>query len=45
MYTKLFDALIWTKYNEHMSNESINGNLNIGDKYKISKDDLNNFIY
>ena len=44
MYNKLFKALFRTKYNECISTELIKGNLNIGDKYKISRDDLINFI-
>ena len=44
MYNKPFKALIQTKYNESISTELIKGNLNIGDKYKVSRDDLINFI-
>ena len=44
MYNKPFKALIRTKYNESISTELINGNLNIGDKYKVSRDDLIHFI-
>ena len=41
---KLFMALIRTKYNESISTALINGNINIGDKYKVSRGDLTNFI-
>ena len=44
MYNKPFKALIRTKYNESISKELIKGNLNVGDKYKVSRDDLINFI-
>ena len=44
MYNKLFKAFIRTKYNESISTELIKGNFNIGDKYKVSRDDLINFI-
>ena len=44
MYNKSFKALIRTKYNESISKELIKGNLNVGDKYKVSRDDLINFI-
>ena len=44
MYNKLVKALIRTKYNDSISIESINGNLNIVDKNKVSSDDLINFI-
>ena len=45
MYNKPFKALIQTKYNESISTELINGNLNIGDKYQVPRDDLINFIF
>ena len=44
MYNKPFKVLIRTKYNESISIELIKCNLNIGDKYKVSRDDLINFI-
>ena len=44
MYNKLVKALIRTKYNDSISIESINGNLNIVDKNKVSSDDLIKFI-
>ena len=44
MYNIPFEALIRTKYNESISKELIKGNLNVGDKYKVSRDDLINFI-
>ena len=44
MYNKPVKALIRTKSNESISIELIKGNLNIGDKYKVSRDDLINFI-
>lgn len=44
MYNKLFKALFRTTYNESISTELIKANLNIGDKYKVSRDDLINFI-
>ena len=44
MYDKSFKALIRTKYNESISTDLINGNLNIRNKYKVSSDDLINFI-
>ena len=44
MYNKPFKALIRTKYNESISTELNKGNLNIGDKYKVSRDDLIDFI-
>ena len=44
MYNKPFKALIRTKYNESISKALIEGNLNVGDKYKVSRDDLIDFI-
>ena len=44
IYNKPYKALIRTKYNESISTELIKGNLNIEDKYKISRDDLINFM-
>ena len=44
MYNKPFKALIRTKYNESISKELIKGNLNVGGMYKVSRDDLINFI-
>ena len=44
MYNKPFKALIRTKYNESILTELIKGNINFGDKYKVSRDDLINFI-
>ena len=44
MYNKPFKALIGTKYNEPISKELNKGKINIGDKYKVSRDDLVNFI-
>ena len=44
MYNRPFEALIRTKYNESISIELIKCNLNIGDKYKVSRDNLINFI-
>ena len=44
MYNKPVKALIRTKSNESISIELIKGNLNIGDKYKVSRGDLINFI-
>ena len=43
MYNKPFKTLIRIKCNESISTELINGNLNIGDKYKVSRDDLIDF--
>ena len=43
-YNEPFKILIRTKYNESISTGLINGNLNIIDKYKVSKDNLINFI-
>ena len=44
MYNKPFKAIIRTKYNESISTELIKGNLNIGDKYKVSRYDLIHFM-
>ena len=45
MYNKPFKALIQTKYNQSTSTELINnGNINIADKCKVSRDYLINFI-
>ena len=44
MYNKPFKALLRTKSNESISIELIKCNLNIGDKYKVSRDNLINFI-
>ena len=45
MYNKPFKALIRTKYNQSTSTELINnGNINIADKCKVSRDYLINFI-
>ena len=44
MNNKSFMALIRTKYNESISTELINGNINIGDKYKVSRGDLTNLF-
>ena len=43
MYNAPFKALIRRNYNESISIKLIKGNLNIGDKYKVSRDDLINF--
>ena len=44
MYNKPFKTLIRIKCNESISTESVNINLNIGQKYKVSRDDIINFI-
>ena len=44
MYNKPFKVLVWIKYIESISTELTNGNLNIGDKCKVSRDDLINFL-
>ena len=43
MYNKPFKTLIRIKCNESISTELINGNINIGNKYKVSIDDLLDF--
>ena len=44
MYNKSFKALIRKTYNESISTGLTSGNLNIGDNYKVSRDDLIDFI-
>ena len=43
IYNKPYKALIRTKYNESISTELIKANLDIGDRYKVSRDYLINF--
>ena len=44
MHNRPVNVLIRTKHNESISTKLIYGNINIGDKYKVSRDNLINFI-